>query len=63
MKTTALLSFASILIFGIALESTAGAADIVIRNATILTVTRGTIKSGDLLIQNGKIKASQSFSI
>ncbi len=35
----------------------AGAQNIAIRGATILTVTRGTIQNGTVLIQNGKITA------
>ena len=33
------------------------AADLVIRNATILTVTKGTIDRGSILVRNGKIAA------
>ena len=33
------------------------AEDILIRNATVLTVTKGTIEGGSILIQNGKITA------
>ncbi len=35
----------------------ASASDTLLKNATILTVTKGTIKKGDLLIHNGKIAA------
>ena len=31
--------------------------DVIIKNATILTVTNGIIENGDIFIQNGKIKA------
>src|SRR6185503_3017317 len=31
------------------------ASDVLIKNGTILTVTRGTIKKGDVLIRDGKI--------
>jgi len=34
-----------------------GAAETLVRNATILTVTRGTLQNSDLLIRNGKIAA------
>ena len=31
--------------------------DLVIKNATILTITKGIVKNGSVLIQNGKIRA------
>ncbi|MGH7468451.1 MAG: amidohydrolase family protein [Longimicrobiales bacterium] len=42
---------------GAALHAGAQAQDIAIRNATILTVTKGKIENGTVLIQNGKIIA------
>ena len=32
--------------------------DLLIKNATILTITKGTVKNGSILIQNGKIMAA-----
>ena len=40
-----------------ALAYSAGAETILIRNATVLTVTKGTIQNGSVLIENGKIVA------
>ena len=38
-------------------RTTASATETLIRNATILTVTRGTLQNADLLVRNGKIAA------
>src|SRR3982751_2730671 len=38
-------------------SSAAGVADTIIRNATILTVTHGTLQNSDVLIRGGKIAA------
>lgn len=45
-----------ILLFAYAFVRAQGG-DMIIKNATILTVTKGVVDQGDLLIQNGKIKA------
>ena len=37
--------------------ATAAAGETLVRNATVLTVTRGTLQNADLLIRNGKIAA------
>ena len=39
------------------LAQSASAQDIAIRNATILTVTKGTIENGTVLVRNGKVAA------
>lgn len=44
-----------LLTFLLALQLNAAAQDVVIRNATILTITKGTIENGSILIRNGKI--------
>ena len=48
-------------LFGVAAFSAAALAgraeSILIRNATVLTVTKGTVQNGNVLIQNGKISA------
>ncbi len=41
--------------FGIAV--TAGAQTVLIRNATVLTVTKGTIQNGSVLVRDGKVAA------
>jgi imidazolonepropionase-like amidohydrolase len=38
-------------------QTRAGAPDTLIRNATVLTITRGTLANTDVLIRNGKIAA------
>src|SRR5207237_4073444 len=38
-----------------AAQAASGSGDVVIKNATVLTVTKGTIKNGSVLIHNGKI--------
>lgn len=50
MKSAAIIS-------ALLISTSAAAADIVIRNGTILTVTKGTIENGSLLIRNGRIAA------
>ncbi len=37
--------------------STLSAQTVLIRNATVLTVTKGTVQNGDVLIENGKVAA------
>ena len=49
-----ILSIASALIFAAGVSS---AETILIRNATVLTVTKGTVPNGSVLIQDGKIAA------
>ena len=49
--------FMSILIAVSATASLGAAETILIRNATVLTVTKGTIPNGSVLIQDGKIRA------
>jgi imidazolonepropionase-like amidohydrolase len=44
-------------LFALTVCQAASAQDIAIRNATILTITRGKIENGTVLIQNGKITA------
>ncbi len=39
------------------LTAAAHAQTILIRNATVMTVTKGTLQNGSVLIQNGKIAA------
>ena len=46
-----------LIIFLTLLALPGAAADLVIRNATLLTVTKGTIENGSILVRNGKIAA------
>ncbi len=50
-------SSALVLMLLLGLASTASAESILIRNATVLTVSKGTIENGSVLIQDGKIAA------
>lgn len=50
--------FSSIIVGALALPALAAAADtVLIRNATVLTVTKGTVSNGNVLVENGKIAA------
>ena len=59
----ALLVSLSVPASGVRLAGQTPTGVVAIRNATLLTVTKGTIAAGTIVLQNGKIKASQSFSI
>lgn len=39
----------------IAQQTASGSGDVLIKNATVMTVTKGTIKNGSVLVRNGKI--------
>src|SRR4030095_11713025 len=49
--------FGALITQGVAAQTPAQNSETLIRNTTILTVTRGTLQNSDLLIRNGKIAA------
>jgi imidazolonepropionase-like amidohydrolase len=55
-KATFLIIAAAVLLAGASLPGFADGGNLLIKNGTILTVTRGTIPRGDVLIMNGIIK-------
>jgi imidazolonepropionase-like amidohydrolase len=56
-RVMSLSIFGALAAFQVAAQAPAQNSETLIRNATIITVTRGTLQNSDLLIRNGKIAA------